>query len=1432
MNCLLTFSSTIPLRLIWVFFVLLKIADLKAQEIDYRFRHISVNEGLAHTDAKAIIQDEKGFIWIGTNAGLQRYDGRELRLYLNDENEVNAVYNNRIISLSEGYNHVLWISTEGGLKKFDLLTHQYIPLSTNLKVPLNALKSDVFRTFPISENQILVFSANALELLEIRQDIVIKCETIYETEHKENFASYSIGRDESGKIWAATERGLLSVDSNEKSARLFPVTLNDEVQNLTSGFTFHENYLYLASGDRLLRKPVDQINENASSIEFEFFPISWEILLGNDGNESTKLIHQVYSGKDNILWLGTSLGLLKFNIDDPKSKSLLFQSSDYDLSSLSSDQISSIFIDRGNSLWVGTFGGGVNVLNLNEKLFYLLTRNLENKDNTLTDHFVRAILEDEKGNLWIGTKEHGINIYNYDSKKYSYLFHEEGNKNSLVSDRIRCLAKDHKDNIWIGTTDGLCVYNQNSNNFHHLKSDANDLNSISENVIYALDIDKFGQIWAGSWHDGLNIIHYNSHLDYKIQQLSSKTLGSLLSSNEITFIYADKELPEVMVGTKNGLNHILLNEQGQINKIIHYQVDSAKSDQLSSAFIWPIVKEDKNNYWVGTLGGGLNKLQIDRETGNYRAETYKMNEGAPSNDIESLLMDDQGNLWLGGRGLAKFDPKSKEFTKYDVDDGLQGNSFKIGSQFKSKSGMLFFGGTKGLSYFHPDSIIISQQKTTTVFTDFFVNGKRVIPGEFFNSEIEILENDINYTSRIALNHNENNFGFRFAALDYTNAQGNKFRYKLEGFDQNWHEIDAYNPEATYSNLDYGDYTFWVVSSNNDGLWNNKPVSVAISIVPPWWNTPMAKIIYGLAGLLLISGLFLFQRKWYHLKRDFEISMVEERKMEEMHQMRLQFFTNISHEFKTPLTLISGPLQKLMHNQVSEADRIKYYKLIDKNASRLLNLINELMDFRKVETGTLKLKAIEGDLYKFVNDTAVGFEDIINQKQLNFNIETNWEDEKIWFDPGVVEKIIMNLIYNAIRYTEPGGNITVGVYSEQPKSLCDYAHCHTITSDFRADAYVWIKVSDSGIGISPEAISLIFDRYYRITGDKKNHLGSGVGLALVKSLVGLHKGDIHVYSEKEKGTDFFIALPKGKAHLSEEEIQEITKPGNLELSTSSVSEDEPIDLKTEDFEAEPTLKGETPTLLIVEDNEELRFFLKECFQHDYNVIEAEDGLVGYKKALEHFPDLVISDIIMPNRNGVELCKMLKENMDTCHIPVVLLTAKSSEDSQLEGTTSGADQYISKPFNLEILKAKVTNILKSREILRERYVNNSLLEYRELANNQKDREFMDKLVTIIEERLSDTELNIEKICREVGLGRTKLYNKIKAITGESIGQFIKKMRMKKSSEILLSEDVSVTEVMYQVGIQSQSYFTKSFKAEFGITPAQYAKSMMENQKSLDS
>jgi len=1392
-----------------------------------RFRHIDVNMGLAHTDATAITEDEIGFIWIGTNAGVQRYDGRQTKLYFNSLSKLNQVFNNRITALY-AQNEYLWVGSEGGLNLLNLKKEKYIPLNYD-GADFNANPAVISKITGVGNKLLFISNAKLYVAGYSENDNKIKIECFADKTNSTEYFKFadiiSLATNNKNMLWIGTNRGIFSYSLQNGMFEFVEHAEGKKTQldikhNLIHHLKLYNGQLWalmpgylqvfsLSNDNYRLRSVLKTIN-----LEDFLKTAEWQ-------NNYISLNDFLVDG-DNNFWCATSVGLLFINeplSQDPQTT--IFHHSQYNSFSISSNNISELLLDHSNCLWAATWAGGVSYLDLEQKQFNLLIMNPKREGYSLTDPFVRAISQDNHGRVWVASQNEGVDFYYPQTGECKPFKLGDLSNNSLSSKRIRAL-KFHKNKMYIGTIQGINVIDLLDNSIQKYPDMFGN-----GNPVYAMDFDVFGNLWVGTWGGGLYKLKPEADKLVLLNAINESTNNRQhISSNQVNFVFADNTKKEILIGTKYGLNRLLLDDYGNVNKIIYYRGNDTEHS-LSSEYVWPIQKESDTVYWLGTLGGGLNRLVMldgwDKNgNGNYRATSYSVQNGAPSNDIESVLTDNNGNLWIGAKGLSVFNTQTKEFWNFDVNDGLQSNGFKIGSAFKNNNGILFFGGIKGMNYFDPSFIKRNKIKPRIVLNSLQIRNTEILPGQEINKRV-LLDSAMVYTRKIKLNYKENDFLLSFASLHYANPEKCLYKYQLEGYDNTWQYIPGIYPVASYSNLKYGDYIFRVDATNGDGLWSGNPIELQIHISPPWWFSAWAYFAYVILFLSLFYSVLYYTTRWIKLRNELKLVEAEDQKKEELHQMKLQFFMNISHEFKTPLTLILTPAEKLKKVKYAEPEHNKMVQLISENANRLLKLINELMDFRKAEVGKLCLHAGSGSLKDFSYTIYQQFIPLCQKSSIAYSFNSGLIPE-IWFDPEKMSSILYNLLANAINYTEEGGWIKVNLFLSSRKKINHfYEHFIEVGESDLDTEYAYIQVIDSGVGISGKSINQIFDRFYQLESSKNKHLGSGIGLALLKNLVLLHHGHVLVSSERFKGTEFLIGLPMGDNHLRPEERNlEMIDFEQIQMGKEDfISTGKMVDLSNHDLEKFKTL----PSLLLVEDNQDLRDVLHEHFSHNYKVIDAENGRDALAKIEEKNIDLVITDIMMPEMDGLELVKILREDIKTSHLPIALLTAKSSVEDQIAGTESGADLYFPKPFNVTLMDLKLKQFLDSRQKLKDKYTSNVFADTRDIVRTQKDKVFIDKFVEIVEANIDNNDFSVEQLSVELNIGRTNLYKKIKSLTGLSIGEFIRSLRLKMAAKILLSEDVTISEVIYRVGISSNSYFTKTFKIQFGMTPSEF---LQQNSK----
>lgn len=1351
-----------------------------SQSPELSFKRITNEQGLSNSTIEAIIQDNRGFMWFGTRDGLNRFDGYQMVVHRYSAADSASISDNYIRCLYQDKAGNIWVGTSNGLNKFDPKTNIFTRYKHNPDNSNSISNNTVTGIHEDEQGNLWVTTWNGLNRFKQGDQSF----THFSNKASGNLIANQLNclfQDKQGRLWIGSENGLylfnrtnntlqfyhdLPGRASSKTSNSLRVIREDGKGNLWLGT--EDNGLMLFQPDTKTYKWYYHIEKDSSS-------------LGSD------LVRTLLTDKKGNLWVGgINAGL---NLFRPENASFVhFQNEPANLSSLSQRTVSALFEDKQGNLWVGTHRGGVNLYTPNGQKFRLYRQ--ETKTNSLSYNDVKCFFEDREGKIWIGTDGGGLNQFDPVANRYIHYRYSPFNQQSIGSDEILHVTEDSEGNLWVSTWGGgLNLLNRKTGTFTRFLHNAADNQSISSNYVQKVFEDDQKNIWVATYYGGLNVFDRNTKTFRRVE--TDMAHLSYVMGNNFVSICQDKK-GNLWFGTDDGgLNCYERNT----DKFIHYFVNGENRPDLRVLFI-----DSKERLWVGQNGLYL----FDAAQKKFSLFTEKA--GLATEFIKGLAEDGEGNFWITtSNGLTRFNPQTGAFKKYNTADGLQGLEFEANAYLKTRSGQLFFGGINGFNAFYPKDIETNKFIPPVYITDFQVFSKRIVGAD----SVLLLRNDISAAKEITLSHTQSTFSFGFAALNYITPENNQYTYRLKGLSETWSPVSK-ERKATYTNLAPGTYFFEVKASNNDDIWNEKPASIKITITPPFWNTWWFKTAIAIA---LGVAVFIF----LYYKRRYELQKLEEKKRDEIQQMQLQFFTNISHEFRTPLSLILGPLEKLQKEDTNAAFT-PYYQTMHRNASRLTGLINELMDFRKVESGALKLKVMPGNLDLFLHEIAEEFKSLAEEKNIHFSVNVLNDFPQLWFDRQVLEKIIINLLSNSFKYSAGGGAITVRAAKTLQQLKSSFTNELILKNDYIGKDYVYIQVADNGIGISKESIKHLFERYYKIT---ESHQGSGVGLAFVKSLALLHKGNIYVCSERHKGTEIIIGLPVSKDDYSADETW-------FQNGTASGAHIESMDYRyephllsaTEDMQA---AGDESPAMrklvLIVDDNEELRLFLKDSLSAQYQVLEAGDGQAGLVIVKENFPDLIISDVMMPGMNGIEFCRLIKEDPETSAIPFIMLTAKEALASKIEGVDSGADFYFSKPISINLLMLTVRNIFEQRQRLKDRYFKGHQIETKAKAHSLKDKEFIYELLSIIEDQLNNPELDVEFICKKIGMSRTKLYYKIKDATGHSIGDFVRTVRLNRAMEIMTKEDVLLTEVMYRVGMQTQSYFTKAFKKEFGKTPSQF-------------
>lgn len=1345
--------------------VLLFISGNVFSQNKYRLKNISTTDGLSQSSVIAIHQDKFGQMWFGTRDGLNKYDGSKFTIFRNDAANKHSISNNDILSIEEDNTGKIWVGTYNGLNCYDPVSNtftRYLHTKNNHTISSNAIWS-------IREigDEMWFGTSKGLTIYNKKSKLftsVFHSDTDPATVPSNNIIT--ILKSKKGAIWIGTTKGLCQLVSRKNgklSFKNYPLN-NTDLLNVQAIAEDVSGNLWVGT-------------KNKGLLKFDKTSNAFVSFLSEDKyREINTDIRSLAFDNQGSLWIGAYDGIYILGKDKNVQK---INSSN---NSNGIDKVKSIYMDRKGSVWIGCYYKGVNIWDISNVNFSNYNQN--SKKIAMSFDVVSSIISDKKQNIYFGTEGGGITIYNKNTEAISYI-NSKGGQNIKNDIKSMCLSGDI---LWIGTySKGLSAYNVISKKMedHRIADDLTVL--LKESGVYSIKAEGNDIIWIGTFGKGL--IRYNTDSKTFKTIGNDNTKANYLTNNIVRTILVDQK-KGAWVGTQNGLNYIPLNNFTP-NKysIQHYFFDSAS---LSGDDILTLFQDSQKKIWVGTKAKGLHYFdgkkfnKINLRIGN-----------TVITSIHSILEDDDKNLWIStNQGIIRYSTTLKTVVIYDQKDGLASNEFNDNAALKLDSNQFYFGSPSGATYFDAKKISLNTYAPQVLITNLKIKNENIHP----NDSIGILEKSIGYTKTITLDYDKANFSIDFAIPNYIRSKNNQYSYRLVGLENNW--TTTKSTEAIFAIQNPGTYTFEVRGSNNDGVWNKVPTTLTVIVKPAPWRSIWAFLLYGIVIGVGLYGLIWIMKSKARLKQKLELEYLETKRIEENNIAKLDFFTNISHEFRTPLTLILGPLQQILANYNGTNEMYKKLLVIEGSANHLLSLINRLMDFRKLENHQVTLESAEGNIVKFTREIFLSFIEYAKDGGYNYTFESSEEEILVYFDRYKLERVFYNLISNAFRYTPKGGNIHLKISHDNEN--------------------LFIAIEDSGVGIAPEHIDKIFDLFFEVpmhnNVQKNYNKGTGIGLSIVKNIVKLHKGDIEVTNKETQGVIFKVTLPLGRTHLLDNEIitdfriSDDIDQYTAQLEKAEITEPEDID----DF----VVNDEKQTILIVEDHKVLRSFMKNLLKEDYNIIEAENGKVAFEKALQHVPNLIISDVIMPEMVGTELCSKIKENLKTSHIPVILLTSRTSLVYKFEGLESGADDYISKPFNLIEFKLRVKNLLNSTERLKNKFSSDDNFIPSEITVSSLDEDLLKKAFKIVEENISNEQFDIPFFCTELGVSRTMLFLKIKAWTNFTPNEFIHEIRLKRAAQLLEQNKLNVSEISYKVGFNNPKYFSKCFQKKYGETPTQFA------------
>lgn len=1298
---------------------------LSAQDpYSFKFDHIRPDQGLTNNIVYRIFQDQDGVMWFGLHHGIDRFNGYDFKHY-----RIDADFQ-KISRLRMPVRTIFPVSNEEFIVGSVRNLYRY------------SIKKDIF--IPLVQNLASNIPSNQIHDLLVTPDSVCYIATnqgLYSYDMKGGEVSDYTSETATitslhmldGTILAATATGIRFFDPLQK--RYYTPDFAPELQDFFG--SIHAMSFYTDSIDHFTligtrSKGLFLYDHNSNGFK--------EIILDTREFSHVKVIRK-YNGLFLIGMDGYGLSVLDRNFREVAH----YGHDEDNRESLSNDGIYDIFIDPRDRLWIATYGGGINLYDPNRKQFSIIKHEFNNR-NSLRNNMVRSFLEVDDMMLF-GTAN-GISIQEGDGR----WRHIPGLTSERESRVVLSMIQDAREQLWLATySRGVQIRNRSGKLVRNINSRSGNGPRLSTDYIYKIYEDSKENIWMGGIRGGL--MRYDPSLD------SIEVFEDITNIHEIV----ESTTGEIFVGTNDGIVLLAMNEDSEFVRVTDR--DTLLIGEIVRVFC--ILETSHGNFWIGTEGAGL--IHYDRA--NEKLQQYTIDEGLPSNNVYGILEADNQDLWLSTTsGLSRYSAGAGVFKNYTVADGISGKNFNYGAYYKDREKRLYFGSQNGVTYFDPSEINENRATPKIIFTDISIFGKNAD-----DTSNPMYELNAEQLTQLVLDHDQNSFSIDYAAINYTGTEKNRYQWKMSGGefgDGTWSPVHS-ERKAVFSYLPPGDYQFRVIASNNDGHWNEEGRLLNITVKPPYWNTLLAKIIYVILGILVFIAL---QRYIY--------TYLQERQAKE----KIRFFINIAHDIRTPLTLIASPMNKLIRSKKLSWEEQEEIRIAIKNSERLKSLINQLLEFQKVSLRKQPLSVAEYDVISLVDEVLNNFQPLMDERMISVKTEFVAASLMAWFDYQKIEKILYNLVSNAIKYSDKGGAVFVEVQQKNDKII--------------------ISVADEGKGIPSKQQKEIFKRYFRAQNAMNTReTGSGVGLMLSKKLIELHKGSIRFNSTENVGSRFIIEFPGGKNAY---------RP--MEMLPAEILEKEQ-EQQMVDNEYEEIAFSREYTLLVVEDNSELRNHIKNQLTSNYNVLTAANGVQAYEKILKMDVDLIISDVMMPQMDGKELCQKVRNNIATCHIPIIMLTALNSMQDKMEGLEYGADAYLEKPFEIDHLKIRIANLIKARERLRERFLDQPDNQVGQDISSKPDQELMIRLNDMVRERVLKEDFSVQEMCRMVGMSRPVLYRKLKAYTGHSPQEYIIILRLNHASRMFRDGHRSIKEVAYESGFSDPKYFSKSFKKHYGVSPSIY-------------
>lgn len=1373
-----------------IFFPLMCQAVIMPQHNSLAFRSSSILNTLSSKDVQSVYQDRDGYIWISTRNGLFQYDGYSITTYKSNLYCPDLLSSNNIFCVAEDSCHRLWIGTYSGLNVLDKRTGEV------RKIENAELSSTGISQILVTSDQRILFATEAglFEYQESDNSFLVYDASNTGGVFPRNTVK-SLFEDDRGDIWIGTwNSGLYRCEKKTGKYWKYPrmnsgnsahVVFQDSYKNIWVGTW--------GSGLHLLHNAYDPERT------------TWTTFTHNEKQPYTISDNLIYAISEDVnthsLWVGTRSGLSILPLQNGPISFSGFENcySGESENTITSSEVASLLRDRQGIMWVGMIGGGVNMVNTRKAKFNL-DRLTETK-RMLKSNSVRSLLLDDEGQLWMGISTYGFGVKNCQTEKFvHYNQMPDFMSYKGISTVMSIMQSPTTGHIWIGVYNGGAYeLDKHAPVGKRVKAyNSGNASWMCNSCIYDIYEDSKQNLWFAT-RGGVSM----RAADGTPVRIDSLKVGGVAIQDMVAMQLVEGSNGEMWIASNT---HGVVRIQGSGHSLNGYKLSaySVVNGKLNSNYADCIYKDIEGRIWVGTGGSGLSLYDAVEDRFLPVHKLWNL----PGDAITSIQSDKKGNLWLGtNAGLLRLtvprDLQNVTYRLYTTSDGLQDNIFNRGASFVASDGEMFFGGHRGYNSFYPDKQDEQVFSSPVVITDIkvFNQSWTALSGEE-RSEISSLSP--RFTDKIVLNYKRNNFSIEFSALEYANPERNQYAFRLDGFDADWQHTDASKRFAYYNNLKSGTYTFYVKSSNSNGIWDENVQTVKVVILPPPWKTWWAYTLYIILLVGIVWYIYRIIRNRIRLRNALHLREMEQAKSEEINHAKLQFFTNITHELLTPLTIISASVDELKQTAPAYKEQ---YDVMTHNINRLIRLLQQILEFRKAETGNLKLKVLQGDLVMFVRRSLDGFRPLMKKKDIHFTIQSSVNKYLAFFDPDKLDKILYNLLSNASKYNKPGGKVGIEL-------SCD-----------EANGVACIIVKDNGPGIPKESQKNLFKRFYEGDYRKFNTIGTGIGLSLVRDLVVLHHGSIFVESEEGKGTAFKIEFPVHRFAYSEEEIDDavtlldsdgidaVQEDVVIEDTQTGASEDNAVS-------AELNVAEKSHTLLLVEDNEDLLGLMVKLLGSDYTIHTATNGKEALEVVESEDIDLIVSDVMMPVMDGIEFCRSIKGNFDTSHIPLILLTAKKQEEDRVEAYESGADAFITKPFNLSVLHARIGNLLKSRERVMKDFKKQLVFEAKELNYTSMDEDFLQRAIDCVNRHLDDPGFDQTQFLEEMNTTKSTFFRKLKSLTGLTYVSFIRNIRMKAACHIMEEKKhVRISELAYAVGYNDPRYFSSIFKKEIGMQPSEY-------------